>query len=116
MLWLKHLIGFYASAKGFPILSDNICFHYNGNEREPYSPTPAQSGSVVVCSFAFVCQGNSSAFQLHYMRSTLSTENIHYLLHSFKMLWFLSSLVISRKRGASLILRRLLGKVSFEMF
>lgn len=25
-------------AKGFPILKDNICLHYNANEREPCFP------------------------------------------------------------------------------
>lgn len=40
------------SAKGFPILSNNICLHYNANEREPCFPPHVQGGCLAMCSFA----------------------------------------------------------------
>lgn len=54
----------FLSAKGFPILSNNICIHYNANEREPCLSPCVQDGCLAMCSFALARETVQSLSQV----------------------------------------------------
>lgn len=51
-------------AEGFLILSHNICFHYNANEREPRFPPHVQGGCLAMCNFTLARETVQSLSQV----------------------------------------------------
>lgn len=51
-------------AKGFPLLSNNICIHYNANEREPCFPPHVQGGCSAMSGFALARETVQSLSQV----------------------------------------------------